>query len=118
MAACGAPLEFPPTGEPVSLCEDCGNLVRHVGRYKRRIPPEEFEAICYRGEQDKQLVRSFVTAAIDEVGLDGRFPPGLSIQTPTGRWEHVYPGDYILEGVHGYYVYQPQFFRDIYERVK
>jgi len=80
-----------------------------------RKKPVVIEAVQYRGEQDKLLVREFVTAPIDEVGVAAGSPPGLHIQTLEG-WMHVSPGDWIIRGIKGeFYPCKPEIFEATYE---
>lgn len=77
------------------------------------------EAIHYRGEQDKHLVREFVTTPIDEVGVGPDGHRGLHVETPEG-WLHVSPGDWIIKGVHSgsFYPCKPDVFEAAYEAVE
>jgi hypothetical protein len=84
-----------------------------TGPQKYRKKPVVVEAIRYRGEVDKHLVRDFVTTPIDEVS-GGQ---GLSLATLEG-WLHVSEGDWIIRGVQGeFYPCKPDLFEKTYEPV-
>ncbi len=87
-----------------------------VERFRKK--PVVIEAIHYRGPEDKQLVREFVTGPIDEVGAFDDYPEyqrGLHIETLEG-WMHVSAGDWIIKGVRGeFYPCKPDIFEATYE---
>ncbi len=79
-----------------------------------RKKPVVIEAILYRGDEDKQLVRQFVDAPIDE-RISRLGGAGFEIDTLEG-WLHVSPGDWIIKGVKGeFYPCKPDIFDATYE---
>lgn len=82
-----------------------------------RKKPVVIEAILYRSQAlDKHLVREFVTAPLDEIGV-GTGKRGLHIETLEG-WMHVSDGDYIIRGIQGeFYPCKPDIFAATYEAV-
>jgi hypothetical protein len=98
------------------------DLQQQTGPGKFRKKPVVVEAILYRGEIDKQLVREFVTTAIDEVGINVVDPGArgsLHIQTIEGSWCRVPQGSYIIKGTQGeFYPCDPKAFDEAYEETE
>ena len=67
-----------------------------AGRYVHKQTETEVRALLYLG--DVEELRAFVSCAVDDRRRSHVEPVGLvRIEHKRGRWQTVYPGDWIVE---------------------